>query len=350
MMQFTSNTNTFWPAINFEHVGRLTDSTGIYQHATFAIPNRFEGYCLDDNARALLLMLMGWKHGADDFVQRHIPIYLSYIHHAQNPDGTFRNFMGFNRVFLDETGTDDAFGRAVWALGYAVSSPLPDPYRMLARQLLEKALPQFEVIRSIRAIAAILLGLCHLTDAVPAIPLLQERIKTLAKRLQWEYQCNRTHDWHWYEPLLAYDNGLIPLAVLRAARYLHDSELRVIGMESMSFLEKHTLRDGRISLIGNDGWYQRGNTPAQYDQQPIDAMTLVLLYRQAYQDTGEQRYAHLMHLAFAWFLGANDLDVPLFDPVTQGCRDGLHAEGANLNQGAESTLAFWISRLAIEDM
>jgi len=336
------------PPICFDHIGRLTDSTGIYQHATYAIPNRFEGYCLDDNARALLLMLMAWKQQPDDFTRRHIPIYLSYIHHAQNPDGTFRNFMGFNRAFLDDDGTDDAFGRAIWALGYAVSSPIGDPYRLLARQLFEKSLPRFANIRSIRSIAALLLGLCHFTETEPITPLLHEQIKMLARRLQREYGCNRSPDWHWYEPLLAYDNGLIPLAVLRASRALHDAELCAIGMESMAFLERHTLRNGRISLIGNDGWYRHGSAPAQFDQQPVDAMTLVLLYREAYEHTGEQRFAQLMHLAFEWFLGVNDLGIPLFDVETQGCRDGLHAEGVNLNQGAESTLAFWISRLALE--
>src|SRR5690554_4197522 len=167
------------PPLRFDHVARLTDSTGICQHAVYAVPNRHEGYCLDDNARALLLMLIASRHAPSAFAQQHIPTYLSYIHHAQNPNGSFRNFMGYNRVFLDENGTEDAFGRAVWALGYAVACLPGHAYRPLARQLLDNAARQFEHIRSIRSIAAIILGLCHCLEYEPQASRTEEFVTTL---------------------------------------------------------------------------------------------------------------------------------------------------------------------------
>lgn len=336
------------PPVSFDHIARLTDRTGILQHATFAIPNRHEGYCLDDNARALLLMAMTCRHAPNAFAQEQIPVYLSYIHHAQNPDGTFRNFMGFDRVFLDETGTDDAFGRAIWALGYTAAHYPGRAFCPLAWQLIQNAMPRFAAIRSVRAIAAIILGLCHCLEAEPQHDEIKAQLTMLSQRLQFEYDAHRTDDWHWYERLLAYDNGLLPLAMLCASNASGDERMRAIAFESLSFLEKHTTRNGRISLIGNAGWYPQGSTPAQFDQQPVDAMTLVLLYRQAYADTGEQHYADLMRQAFYWFLGDNDVGLPLYDPETQGCSDGLQDQSVNLNQGAESTLAFWISRVALE--
>lgn len=337
------------PDLHLDHIVRLTDSTGIYQHATYSIPNRHEGYCLDDNARALLLMLMVSRHVDNTIAKQYIPLYFSYVFHAQNDDGTFRNFMNFQRAFLDEKGTDDAFGRAIWALGYTVAHSPIKSYRPLAHQLIKRAEPHFMKIMSIRSIATIILGLYHFLDADPSNHRTRYLITVLANKLRTEYQASRDHNWHWYESLLAYDNALLPLAMLCAAKVTNDTQTRNTAYESMAFLKRHTLREERVSLVGNLGWYRKGEPmPAQFAQQPVDAMAMVLMYKQAYDDTGDKQFLGLMSRCFRWFLGENDLGQPLYDPETKGCCDGLQEDGVNQNQGAESTLAFWIARLTLQ--
>lgn len=333
------------PSLHFDHVIRLTDHTGICQHATYGIPNYQEGYCLDDNARALLLMLTAYRYDRSETALRTIPIYLAYVHYAQNADGTFRNFMGFNRNFLDERGTDDAFGRAIWALGYtAVYAPY-HAYRQLADELIKRSMPRFQEIRSIRSIAMIILGLCHYVEINSEM---QHAIRQLASRLQSEYYSHRSTDWHWYESLLAYDNALLPLAMRCAARVTNLAIHWKVTIESHAFLERHTVQRNYISLIGNEGWFPKGNSPATFAQQPLDAMAMVLLYREVYEDTGQMHFKNIMLQSFRWFLGENVLGIPLYDEETKGCQDGLQRDGVNQNQGAESTLAFWIAYLAVQ--
>lgn len=336
------------PPLKLDHVIRLTDSTGIFQHATYSIPNYHEGYCLDDNARALLMALMAYRQLNDETVLRYIPTYLAYIYYAQNSDGTFRNFMAFNRNFLDDVGSEDAFGRAIWAIGYAVAHAPQDAYSRVAREIFVKAVPQFERLRSIRSVANTILGLCHYLNSQPKDDGLTELTQKLASRLYDEYEIHRHDDWHWYESLLAYDNALLPLAMMRAGVLLNDEALRHVGFESMAFLKKHTMEKGYLSIVGNAEWFRRNGIPSRFDQQPIDAMATVLLLQQAYRDTGISDHLEAMHTAFRWFLGENDVQMSLYDPETGGCCDGLQKDGVNRNQGAESTLAYLISHLAVQ--
>lgn len=336
------------PPLRFDHIKRLTDSAGIFQHATYGIPNYHEGYCLDDNARALLMALMAYRRTKSETALEYIPVYLGYIHYAQNPDGTFRNFMGFNRNFLDDVGSEDAFGRAVWALGYAMAHAPMDAYYQVARQLFFKAMPQFENLKSIRSIANTIIGLYHYLQDNPSDEGMLELMRKLATRLHAEYQIHRTDGWHWYESLLAYDNALLPLAMLCAAEVSANKAFKETAFESMAFLESHTLQKGHLSLIGNENWYRQTHLPSPFAQQPIDAMATVLLYLQAYNYTDEPRYLSQLYTSFMWFLGENDLRVSLYDFETHGCCDGLQQDGVNRNQGAESTLAYLISYLAIQ--
>lgn len=336
------------PPLRLDHVARLTDSTGIFQHATYGIPNYHEGYCLDDNARALLMALMAYRRAKDETALRYIPTYLAYIHYAQNDDGTFRNFMGFDRKFLDDVGTEDAFGRAIWAIGYAMAHAPKDAYFQVARQIFFKAVPQFERLQSIRSIANTILGLYHYLKSHPTDDGMMELTHRLALRLHQEYDVYRRDDWHWYESLLAYDNALLPLAMLRAGDLLNNDSFRRVGFESLAFLEKHTMQRGHLSLVGNEGWFKQNGTIAKFDQQPIDAMATVLLFLQAYNDTGAPHYLRSVYTAFMWFLGENDLRMSLYDFETGGCCDGLGKDGVNRNQGAESTLAYLISYLAVQ--
>lgn len=336
------------PPLKLDHVARLTDSTGIYQHATFGIPNYHEGYCLDDNARALLMALMAYRRMKDDTALRFIPIYLAYIHYAQNDDGTFRNFMSFDRRFLDEVGSEDAFGRAIWAIGYTMAHAPKDAYFQVARKVFFNAVPQFERLRSIRSIANTIFGLYHYLKGHPSDDGMMELTQRLAQRLADEYSTHRHDDWHWYEPLLAYDNALLPLAMMRAGELLSNDAFRHIGFESMAFLEKHTMQKGHLSLVGNAEWFKRHGECSRFDQQPVDAMATVLLFLQAYNSTGNPRYLRSVYTAFMWFLGENDLRMSLYDFETGGCCDGLEKDGVNGNQGAESTLAYLISYLAVQ--
>ncbi len=336
------------PPLRLDHIERLTDSTGIFQHATYGIPNYHEGYCLDDNARALLMTLMAYRRTKNEVALRYIPIYLGYIHYAQNADGTFRNFMSFNRNFLDEVGSEDAFGRAIWAVGYALAHSPMDAFYQVARKIFFQAVPQFENVNSIRAIANIILGLYHYLKDNPTDDGMLELVRKLAGRLLREYKAHRTDDWHWYESLLAYDNALLPLSMLRAAELLNDAAIREVAFESMAFLERHTMHKGYLSLVGNENWFRQNAVQSQYAQQPIDAMATVLMYLQAYNNTANPRYLALLYTSFMWFLGENDLHVSLYDFETHGCCDGLQRDGVNRNQGAESTLAYIISYLAIQ--
>jgi len=336
------------PPLKLDHLERLTDSTGIFQHATYGIPNYHEGYCLDDNARALLMTLMAYRRTKNEIALRYIPTYLAYIHYAQNDDGTFRNFMSFNRNFLDKVGSEDAFGRAIWAIGYAMAHAPKDAYFQVARSVFFKAVPQFERLQSIRAIANTIFGLYHYLKSNPSDDGMMELTRKLAVRLHREYQAYRRADWHWFESLLAYDNALLPLAMLRAGELLNDETFLQVGFESMAFLEKHTMRKGHLSLVGNEGWFKQDGLPARFDQQPVDAMATVLLFLQAYNLTGDPYYLQLVYTAFMWFLGENDLRLSLYDFETGGCCDGLEKDGVNRNQGAESTLAYLIAYLAVQ--
>ncbi|WP_257668621.1 glycosyltransferase family 4 protein [Parapedobacter tibetensis] len=336
------------PPLRLDHIERLTDNTGIFQHATYGIPNYHEGYCLDDNARALLMALMAYRRTKNETALKYIPIYLAYIHYAQNADGTFRNFMGFDRKFRDEVGSEDAFGRAIWAIGYTLAHAPMDGYFQVARRIFFKALPQFEKLQSIRSIANVILGLYHYLKDNPSDEGMMELTRKLAVRLLKEYEAHRTDDWHWYESLLAYDNALLPLAMLRATELLNDAAIRKVAFESMAFLEHHTFQKGYLNLIGNENWFRQTGVKSQYDQQPIDAMATVLMYLQAYNNTGDSHYLNLLYTSFMWFLGENDLHVSLYDFETHGCCDGLEKDGINRNQGAESTLAYIISYLAIQ--
>lgn len=336
------------PPLKLDHVIRLTDNTGIFQHATYGIPNYHEGYCLDDNARALLMALMAYRRTKNEAALRYIPTYLAYIYYAQNDDGTFRNFMSFHRTFLDQVGSEDAFGRAVWAIGYAMAHAPKDAYFQVARTIFFKSIQQFGNLRSIRSIANTILGTYHYLKSHPTDDGMMELMRKLAVRLYDEYQAYSNGDWHWFESLLAYDNALLPLAMLRAGELLNDNAFREVGFKSMEFLEKHTMQKGYLSLIGNEGWFKQNGVQARFDQQPVDAMATVLLFLQAYHMTGDAHYLQSVYTAFMWFLGENDLRMSLYDFETGGCCDGLEKDGVNRNQGAESTLAYLISYLAVQ--
>jgi glycosyltransferase involved in cell wall biosynthesis len=335
------------PPFSLDHIKRLTDDTGIIQHAKFGIPNLKEGYCLDDNARALLMVLMAYRQTKDKLALNLAPIYLSYIHYMQNKDGTFRNFLSFNRNFLDETGSEDSFGRTIWALGYLLSNAPNDAYYQTGKLVFFDASPNFEKLQSIRSIANTMVGICYYLKTNPTDDSMTERLRNLTGKLIKHYEENSSSAWKWFEPLLAYDNGILPLALLHAAEILNDDTITGVALESMDFLTGITLKDGYLSVIGNENWYEKEGQRSMFAQQPVDALAMILMYHQAFHLTKNKGYLTKLFSCFMWFLGENDLRMSLFDFETKGCCDGFESYGVNRNQGAESSLAYLISHLIV---
>ncbi|REA62868.1 glycosyl transferase [Dyadobacter luteus] len=335
------------PPFLLDHIQRLTDDTGIIQHAKYGIPNLKEGYCLDDNARALLMVLMTYKRTKHPLALKLSPTYLSYINYMQNADGAFRNFLSFNRNFLDEVGSEDSFGRAIWSLGYLLGNAPNDAYYQTGREIFFDAVPNFTKLKSIRSIANTMVGICHYLKSNPNDEAITQILRQLSERLMTDYEINCQDNWRWFEQLLAYDNAFLPLALLHAAEFLDDERIYEIGMESMNFLTDITFANGYLSIIGNENWYKLDNEQSKFGQQPLDALAMVLMFHQAFRLTKNTDYITKLYTSFMWFLGENDLRISLYDFETKGCCDGLESYGVNRNQGAESTLAYLISHLSV---
>jgi len=335
------------PPFSLTHINRLTDDTGIIQHAKYGIPNLKEGYCLDDNARALLMVLMTYRQMKDTRALELSPVYLSYIHYMQNPDGTFRNFLSFSRNYLDEVGSEDSFGRTIWALGYLLGNAPNDSYYQTGRLIFFNAAPNFEKLKSIRSISNTMIGICYYLKNNSSDDSMTERLRNMARNLIKHYEENKSPDWNWFESLLAYDNGILPLALLHSAEILNDDKIKEIALGAMNFLTKHTLKENYLSIIGNEKWYKKEGERSIFAQQPIDAMAMVLMYHQAFHVTKDKDYLNKLYTSFLWFLGENDLRMSLYDFETKGCCDGFESYGVNRNQGAESSLAYLISHLTV---
>ncbi len=336
------------PEFNFAHISNLTDDTGMIQHAVFDIPNRKEGYCLDDNARALLLTVWACRYKKDPVARRLLPVYLSFVHYMQTDDGYFRNFMSYTKVCPEDRGSEDSFGRTLMALGYLLHEGCHEMSVRMGAEIFAAAYPHTERLVSLRGIANSIIGICQYIKFRYPDDLKKNRVIMLADKLVDSYTANSEKGWQWFEPVMTYDNAMLPLALLHAYEICGDETYRRVAMNTFGFLESRVFASGVLRPVGNLGWYKKGGAMAQFDQQGIDVMAMVLYYRLAYQLTGSEEWKRNMYRSYCWFLGANDLGQSLYDPLTGGCSDGLHKEGVNFNQGAESTLAYWISHMAVE--
>jgi glycosyltransferase involved in cell wall biosynthesis len=335
------------PKFSLAHVVRLTDDTGIVQHAKYGIPNLKEGYCLDDNARALIMALMAYQRNKSQEAFDLLPVYLSYIHYMQREDGNFRNFLSFNREYLDEVGSEDSFGRTIWALGYLIYCAASNSYREFALELFHRSFPHFKKLVHLRGMANTIIGMSLYMKAVPTDEGMVNELAALTQPLIDAYEKTRSNDWEWFEDKMTYDNAILPLALLHSAEITGNEKVQQIALTTMAFLDKVTLADGYLKPVGNDGWYHRGGNFPLYDQQAIETMAMVLMNFQAYELFREPEYIEKMFLCYKWFLGENSLRAPLYDHETKGCCDGLMQVGINRNQGAESTLAYLISHLTV---
>ncbi len=340
---------TLLPTLKFDHLHRLTDDTGIIQHAKFGVPNFKEGYCLDDNARALLAALMAYNQTGYKEALNLIPIYFSYIHYMQNIKGTFRNFLSFSRQFLDEEGSEDAFGRTIWALGYLIKHAPNNAYYQLAEEIVYKASDNFEKLTYNRGLANTIIGLSYFLQKNPGDERVGHLLDRMTSTLVDRYYEHSDDQWHWFEDQLSYDNGILPLALFHSVQITRDNKVKQVAEESTHFLHQITMKNGHLAPVGSNGWLLKQGKPAQFAQQATDVMAMVLLYHRAYQVTRKDEYFQQMHICYRWFLGENDLHVPLYDSETHGCCDGLEANGINRNQGAESTLAYLISGMTIRE-
>ena len=334
------------PPFDLTHLKRLTDDTGLIQHAKYIVSDRHTGYCLDDNSRALMLCAWAFFLLQSGDAKELISTYFSFTHFMQNSDGRFRNFIDYQRHFLDEIGSDDACGRALWALGYIIWRPPRDAYRSLAYECFKKALPHVRGL-NLRGKALAMLGLVSYLRCYQGDESVTAQLRECADYLLALYKDVADDNWRWFEDIICYDNGIMPMALFQTYSILREEKYLQIARESLGFLEKNMVHNDRLSIVGSRGWYKRGGERAQYDQQPIDAAAMVLAYQSAYRVTREKDYLIKMRRAFGWFLGENDMGMSLYDHETKGCADGLLPEGVSLNQGGESTVSFLMALLAM---
>ena len=341
------------PELNLDHLQRLTDDTGMLQHAIFTIPNYWEGHTTDDNARALIFAVL---HQQDEHLlgasgpasPRSVPFdpafrYLAFLEHAFNAKkNRFRNFLGYHRRWLEVAGSDDCHGRALWGLGTVLGRSEDLGLRGAAGRLFESSLPAAIEFTSPRAWAYALLGVQEYLNSYPGDRDAQKIRCTLSQRLLRMYESVRSPQWNWFEDVLAYGNARLSQALLIVGSAKSDDRMIAAGLESLDWLMQNQRSEthGHFVPIGSQGFYRKGGVKARFDQQPIEAAGAVSACLEAYRVTGDRRWRSQAWSAFNWFLGGNDLQLPLYDPVTGGCRDGLHPDRANQNQGAESTLSF----------
>ena len=348
--------------LKLDHVNALTDDIGMLQHAIFTIPNRAEGYTTDDNARALIFTVqleqaggepagMAGKTGAanPDWAFR----YLAFLEHAFNPPRKrFRNFLGYDHRWTEEQGSEDAHGRALWALGTVLGRSANHGLRGAAGRLFEYSLPAVVEFHSPRACAYAILGIQEYLHSYPGDRDAQRVRFALAQRLLAMYESIHLPNWKWFEDVVAYGNARLPQALLLAGSAGGDERMVSVGLDSLDWLmaTQRCPANGHFVPIGSQGFYRQGGEQARFDQQPVEAAGAVSACLQAYRVTGDQRWRRAAWSAFNWFLGDNDLQLPLYDSETGGCRDGLHPDRANQNQGAESTLSFLMALLEMRSL
>ncbi|HKM66214.1 MAG TPA: glycosyltransferase family 4 protein [Candidatus Acidoferrum sp.] len=343
------------PAVKLDHLQRMTDQTGIVEHAVFVVPNYPEGYCTDDNARALIVAILleqmgsGMHAKAQELAAR----YLAFLWLAFDPSTRrFHNCLSYARQWQEPEGSEDSHGRAIWGLGTVLGRTKVAGLRGAAGRLFELAMPAALEFKSPRAWAFALLGLQEYLESFPGDRAALNASDALANRLLESYRANRSEDWKWFEKGLAYSNARLPQALIRAGMRSSNGAMLTAGLESLEWLAKVQRCEikGHFVPIGSHGFYSTKTEKARFDQQPIEACGAVSAFLQAYGATGKGRWRKEAWTAFNWFLGDNDLQIALYDPTTGGCRDGLHPDRANENQGAESTLSFLMALLEMRKL
>lgn len=337
--------------INLKHLQHMTDSTGLFQHATLTSPNLAEGYCTDDNARALILTALLTQLSVHQGSATPLATtYAAFLHRAFNePLGRFRNFLSTDRHWLDEHGSEDSHGRAIWALGMAVGRAPHWSSTEDSQRILIAALPVVNDFSSPRAWAFTLLGIHEFLQSVRQVPAAEELRAELVARLMALFDKVSEPGWTWFEDGLTYDNAKLAHALITSGRAMGNEDVYERGMRALRWLiSVQTSQHGELRPIGSNGFYKRNGTRARFDQQPIEAHATISACLEAYRATSDLWWYEQAQRDYGWFLGRNDLGLELYSEETGGCRDGLHPDRSNENQGAESTLAFLLSLAEIQ--
>lgn len=343
------------PAFNSGHLIDMTDDTGILQHAIFALPNCLEGYTTDDNARALIVTtLAGASANSREYWHASLSQrYLAFLWLAFNDAaGRFRNFLSYERKWQEEIGSEDSHARAVWALGTVLGHSEDASLRGAAGRLFEAVLPATLAFTSPRAWAFSILGMQAYLDWFPGDRVIQKARNELADRLLDIYERSQSDSWQWFERSLSYSNARLSQALMIVGWRTGNERMIEVGSNTLRWLtsEQHRSHPHIFVPIGSRGFYEAGGAKARFDQQPVEACAMISACAQAYRLTQQKYWAEQAQYAFEWFLGKNDLQVPLYDPKTGGCRDGLHPDRVNENQGAESSLSFLMALLEMQDL
>jgi glycosyltransferase involved in cell wall biosynthesis len=334
------------PELKLDHLFRMSDSAGIFQHASFTVPNFGEGYCTDDNARALVLAMMLQRLGlGSPRLNEAAATYAAFLNHAFDREhGRFHNFMGFDRRWLDDIGSEDCQGQALWALGLCVAQAGQGSFQRLAAELFERALPVAAQFTSPRAWAFTLIGIDEYLRRLSGDRRAHQIRESLTARLTQRYADTAAPGWHWFEDVVSYANAKLPHAMILSGRCMNDAAMVEVGLRTLRWLvEIQTSETGAFRPVGSNGFYPRGGERALFDQQPIEAQATVSACIEAYHATNDPFWVAEARRAFEWFLGRNDLGLALYDAGTGGCRDGLHVDRLSQNQGGESTLAFLLA-------
>jgi hypothetical protein len=334
------------PELRLDHLSRMTDSTGLFQHAMFTVPNFSEGYCTDDNARGFILtVLLEALEQEPERTRALATTYAAFLNFALDPKHRrFHNHLSFERRWLDQQGSEDCHGRALWALGLGAGRSPHRAFQVMSGQLFAQALPAVMDFTSPRAWAFALIGIHEYLGRLSGDRAVTQVREALAQRLMELFERSAQPDWPWFEGELTYDNAKLAHGLILAGHDMGQPAMVDRGLQSLRWLaEVQTSENGHFSPIGSNGFYRRNGPRARFDQQPIEAQAMVSACLEAYRVSGEASWYEQAQRAFDWFLGWNDLGLELYAPKTGGCRDALHVDRVNDNQGAESTLAFLLA-------
>ncbi|MPY75559.1 MAG: glycosyltransferase [Alphaproteobacteria bacterium] len=333
------------PQMQIEHFLSMCDDTGLFQHAVHSVADRSHGYCLDDNARALLLACALNNPGEERLPEALTARFCAFVQHAWNPDTMrFRNFMSFDRRWLEDRGSEDSHGRTLWALGECVRGDASPSRRQWAASLFAVALPAVESFHSPRAWAFALLGLDAYCATHAEDPDAERVRHRLAAKLIAIMSSVETKDWVWFEEGLAYDNARLSQALILTGASTESPAYVEAGLRSLRWLmTQQTTPAGLFRPIGTEGFGEKRKMPRAFDQQPLEATATISACLAAWRADGDAEWRADAARAFSWFLGSNDLSSPLVDLETGSCRDGLHPDRPNENRGGESVVSYLLS-------
>ncbi len=333
------------PAFEIGHVEQLTDDTGIIQHARGCIPFYKTGYCIDDNARALLMAVKASRYYGDNRMKPFITKYLAFIIYMMNPDGTVINFLDYHGHKFDEGDTDDTFGRTIWSLAYLMRYAPCDSIKNITREMFSNSVNNLSKLHHLRGFANAIFGLYHYIRVYPDQDYYIKLMIDLADKLCESFQKHETGNWQWFEPMLTYDNGMLPAALYKAYVITENPLYLEIADKTSAFLERKCFVRGHLTIVGNKRWLRNGDEGFGFGQQPVDAFAMIMMYKSKNSAHGNENCRERIIQCFEWFLGENDLNLPLYDFDTHGCNDGLEEFCVNRNQGAESLLGYLMAWL-----